>query len=134
MLEKLDALKLLQDTYLKVWAIYITWFNWFFGANLLAFSWILTSGPDKLKQQYLPSFVFFLLALVVIGIGVCIGMDLYGRAVRKKALELMMAEPRESEAINLIFGTPVAGLAPYTSIACHVTAGIVWLYVLFLKA
>jgi hypothetical protein len=134
---QLDGIKLMQDSYLKLWAIYVTWFNWFFGSNLLAFSWFITSGNDKLALQYMPFFMFFIIALVILGIFVVRGMGSYSKLVREKALELTKEKPDTIETVNLIFGGPVTELATWTSFLCHVVAGIAWgslgLYLLYMR-
>jgi hypothetical protein len=43
----LDAeLKRLRDTVFESWKVYMSWYTWFFGANLLVLGWILTRKAD----------------------------------------------------------------------------------------
>lgn len=46
-----EAFKLVHDSYTKIWSIYMAWFTWFFGINLLALGWIITA--DKLRVSIL---------------------------------------------------------------------------------
>ena len=41
--DNIVEIKLLQDTWIKVWQMYMTWFTWHFGINVAALGWALTS-------------------------------------------------------------------------------------------
>src|SRR5947209_20268404 len=64
-----DEIKVLQDTCLKVWNLYINWFTWSLGANLLAISWIATSKtkPNSVFVGGLALVMMFSLILCVVG-------------------------------------------------------------------
>ena len=44
------AIALLNEGVYKIWGLYITWYTWFFGSNLIVLSWIF------LNQGNSPSF------------------------------------------------------------------------------
>ena len=46
-----NELKRIQAGVFDAWCIYMTWYTWFFGANLIVLGWIFTQGMNPLKPR-----------------------------------------------------------------------------------
>ena|SRR5438270_10817016 len=114
-----DEIKVLQDTCLKVWNLYINWFTWSLGANLLAISWIATSKtkPNSVFVGGLGLVMMFSLILCVVG-SVFVGR--YFKAVAAQATMLAneanadpLGEVRiDDDSVSLIFGSNITNYVP----------------------
>jgi hypothetical protein len=123
-----DEIKVLQDTCLKVWNLYINWFTWSLGANLLAISWIATSKtkPNSVFVGGLGLVMMFSLILCVVG-SVFVGR--YFKAVAAQATMLANdanTDPTGQARINddsvrLIFGSNITHYVPL-AITCTLAA------------
>ena len=47
MAEVKSEFELIQDSYLRVWQIFMSWFTWFVNINLIALGWLLTAQIQK---------------------------------------------------------------------------------------
>jgi hypothetical protein len=132
-----DEIKVLQDTCLKVWNLYINWFTWSLGANLLAISWIATSKtkPNSVFVGGLGLVMMFSLILCVVG-SVFVGR--YFKAVAAQASMLANVANADAagqatideESVKLIFGSDITNYVPLaiTSTLAAVAAG--WLAII----
>jgi hypothetical protein len=126
MSKQFDELKLLQDSYLRVLAIYITWYTWFFGLNIIAFSWIMTS--KELRTEYLRMFVLYLEINLALAIVATWGMQKYRLHACKQGMEILCTRKRDMEilgewsdaekVIDGVFATPITKIVTPLIMIC----------------
>jgi hypothetical protein len=124
-----DELKLLQDSYFRTWTIYVNWYTWFFGWNILAFSWIMTS--KDLKLEYIPIFVAFMEVLLLCGMGTAYCMLKFNAVAYKRGQELLSERKDAGAAANGIFAIPITKFATGLIVACFCAGVVLWLYIYF---
>jgi hypothetical protein len=82
MFEPIDELKLLQDTYLRIWAIYMTFVTWFYGINIIAVAGFISSKDIGYSYVMLSaSCAIIIVVLVLCG---SVGMLKYHRHVYRR--------------------------------------------------
>jgi len=79
-----DEVKLLQDTYMKMWAMFMSWFTWFYNINLLALSWVLTSNSHDLRSQLVIPFVMLMEFCIAGGAIATVTMFVYRANVERR--------------------------------------------------
>jgi hypothetical protein len=126
---ELDELKLVQDAYMNVLSLFITWYTWFIGLNIVAFSWIVTTEEKKLNYQYLTAFVIFVCSQLILGEVMTVGMVLYCRGVRQRALELLTHRPDKEKAVWGVVPTEITYVACMCIFVCQIVFFVLWIYV-----
>ena len=79
-----DEIKLLQDSFLRTWAIYITWYTWFFG-TVVAYTLLLTQDHTKIQRHLLIAFVIFMELFMVMGFFAAHGMHRWACLITRHA-------------------------------------------------
>jgi hypothetical protein len=121
-----QEVSILVDTHMKVWAIYVNWFTWFFGMNLLALSWIVTS-PSPRKDFILP-LVLVLELCIAAAIGGTAVFYLYCRRSRERVKQLL-ADASTQQTIDGFFVGQLADYSCAGMIVIFFGVGAMWCYV-----
>ncbi len=122
-----EELRLLQDSSLRVWQMYMNWFTWFVGASLLALSWVLTS------QKPIENLVVALASLMsfnsVLGIGAVFFMSAYHNEIHRRGEVLAEAIVTQPPDIGAVLGDTIKRYARWATAATLAALLIVWVYV-----
>jgi hypothetical protein len=117
-----DEFELLQDSWLKIWQMYMAWFAWHVGFQLLGFGGVYS--VKELRPNYW-AVVIFMSVFGVTSFGASVLMTYYDVCTRRHAIAL-----RKDKA-PLIFGK---GIALYADIATTITNLMIlvgWVFVWF---
>ena len=87
---------------MKIWNMYINWFTWSLGANLLAISWIITS--DDIRPELITGLGLIMMFALGISIVGSIKAQAYFAAVERKGAVLLKNMGGETSDAELIFG------------------------------
>jgi hypothetical protein len=93
----LEEIKLLQTAYLKIYEIYFHWFTWFFGADVLSMSWVV-SGSEHLHGIALRIVMAVWLLCAALGIGASWSLGRYTNEVAREFNELTAKKPVQKSA------------------------------------
>jgi hypothetical protein len=127
-----EELRIVQDSYMRTWALYTNWYTWFLGLNVIAFGWVFSStvGGKEINREYLQFLVFFMEAMIVAGLAPAFAMRKYQALTSDKGLELLGDRPDRKELAQAIFATLPGKTVPIVIISIHVIAAVLWLFVL----
>jgi hypothetical protein len=101
-----DELKILHDSSMKIWQMYLTWFTWSLGANLLAMSYIVTR--EKVNADLVVGLGLIMIATLGLAIAGGLKMKLHYAAIDDRARALAPALGTDAYAVSLIFGSGIA--------------------------
>jgi hypothetical protein len=130
-----NELKRIQVAVFEAWKIYMTWYTWFFGANLLVLGWIFTRGTNPIKPR---DIVLLAGAWIIFNIfGIVSSMRLRAFTLKAKdqgaTLSRRLAESTESKSMLVSdLGFP-SELGRFGALANAISLGIncvLWLYLL----
>jgi drug/metabolite transporter superfamily protein YnfA len=76
--------ELIQDTYIRTWQIFISWYTWFSNINLIALGWIVTSQ----RVTNIGWFVLLMEFLTIAGLGAIVGLWSYCRSAHERVRSL----------------------------------------------
>jgi len=119
-----DEIKLLQDSFLRTWAIYITWYTWFFG-TVVAYTLLLTQDHTKIQRHLLIAFVIFMELFMVMGFFAAHGMHRYRNEIWRRARQLLGTS---AEAADGIFATSISKVATINIMFRHLVGAGLWLF------
>ena len=101
-----EEFRLLQDLSFKIMSLYLTWFIWALGLNLLVVAALFARGNEPM-----PDLVTGMGCLMIFGQGVAIGGGIqqvgYYHRILKRAGQLTPFA-KGSPATDLVFGRPIA--------------------------
>lgn len=90
-----SELEAIRDSLLKIWAIYMTWYTWFFGANLLVIGWLFTADhPPTAERTMLLSLAWIVFNTT--GLISSLKMRSYTTAASRHAAQLVDVVNRSS--------------------------------------
>jgi hypothetical protein len=114
-----SKIELLQDSWIKIWQIYMAWFSWHFGIQLFALGWIFST--EKAHPYVLHAAIFM---AIVTALGVCasIQMAAYDSSVRARAQNL-----DRSDDTSIIFGSVIAKYAVLATAATNALMLLAWM-------
>jgi hypothetical protein len=115
------------DTHMKVWTIYTNWLTWFFGANVLAISWIVTA--PTLRSEFVKPLIIVLELAMTSGIFATIVLYFYSRGLRRRAVVLLGESSIKDGTIGGLFATSFTNYGCGGLIFIYLSAAIMWLYV-----
>ncbi len=121
-----DELKLLQDTFMKIWNMYVSWFTWSLGANLLAISWIISSKSEPRPELIMGLGVVMTLALALSIIG-CFWARKFFDDMEARGKSLMAQA--EGVSVHLIFGGALSRSVSWLIPATLLIVLIAWVLV-----
>lgn len=121
-----DELKLVQDTYMRTWQIYISWFTWFANINILALGWVLISV--QARPELTRPFVWCMWFFIFGGVIATASTIIYSASSR--ALCRKLAGDRV-DTVSGILPSNVTLLAGVTIFLCLVVLAALWGYVAY---
>lgn len=116
---------ILQNSTIKIWQIYMTWFAWFIGANLFALSWIFTS--KEMKQGALFVLAIAMIFVDLLAIVAAAFMAITHNRAQKHADTLKVGTNKPN--VEMLFAKPLAFLAASGTAAAIFAGGLMWAYV-----
>lgn len=122
-----QEVSILVDTHMKVWAIHVNWLTWFFGMNLLALSWIVTSPSPR--TDFISPLVLILELCMVAGIGETVVLYLYCRRSRERVRQLLADASTKQQSIDGFFAARLADYSCAGTIVIFLGMGAMWCYV-----
>ena len=123
-------LRILQDSSMKIWQLYLTWFAWFFGMNVVALSWVLTN--DKAHGNLVISLAVLMVLFLVLGIGATLAFRTYYLATLTRADAVGLLMGQDCPDIRLIFGGAIARYSILTHPVGFALEICAWLYVAYI--
>jgi hypothetical protein len=115
-------LRLLQDSWTKVFQTYLTWFTWNFNTHILILGGVL-SIQQLQRNSVLIAFLTLMFALLAVGAS--IAMLVYHNQIRHRAAEL---EPT-TEA-KLVFGGALSGYMRISTLLTNLILVAAWGFLL----
>ncbi|RXH14857.1 hypothetical protein [Bradyrhizobium guangzhouense] len=124
-----EEAKLIQRGYLKIWEMFVHWFTWFFGADLLSMSWVLTSRTIHGRPLFAIAATW--VACTCIGIVLCLKMRSFTNTAMKR-LEALAADPSKlgDRSISLMLGYLVMSYAWKGAVGALIVTIPAWLVIL----
>jgi apolipoprotein N-acyltransferase len=122
-------LRLLQDSSMKIWQMYLTWFAWFFGINVLAISWVLTNTTAR--GELVVSLAILMILFLLLGIGATMKFKSYCTNINLRAHELSKSIGNDRPDVHLIFGGQITRYAVQTHPIGFGLEVLAWLYVAY---
>jgi hypothetical protein len=130
MSEAADELKLLQDSYLRIWSMYTNFMIWFYGANALGAAALSSSKDIGFTVASLTA--MYAIIMLAISLIAAVGMLKYQRRAYHRALVIVSG----NDAKTIVEGVLANGLAR-AAIICivisHPVVMMLWVGVAFLK-
>ena len=83
-----EEFKIVQDVYVKMWQMYLNWFTWFYGVNLLAMSWVFTS--EKMNKALVAGLALLMIFCLIMGVLLSFIMYSYSESARKIGRDLQV--------------------------------------------
>jgi hypothetical protein len=117
----------LQDAALKVWAMYLNWFTWSLGLNLLAISFITTR--DTIRADFLSGLSVIMSLSILLAIGAGVKMRTYYLAVLDRMSQLAEKIGNTSMDPYLLIGGGIGGYAAWAIPTVHLAALTGWIIV-----
>jgi hypothetical protein len=114
----------LQDAALKVWAMYINWFTWSLGLNLLAVSFITTR--EKIRPDFLTGVSSIMTLSIVLAIVAAFKMRSYYSAVIARMDALVAKSQNPSMDTYLMIGGGIGSYAAWAVPIVHIAALVGW--------
>jgi hypothetical protein len=131
-IEPLDELKLLQDSFFKFATNYLNFFTWFFGLNILAVTAVIST--KDVANSYISLVSYYALSVIVLGFIGSLGAAGYSNQVRRRALRLLAGQPDAEIILNGIFATKSTRISILTICLCHPLMFVLWVGILVLKS
>lgn len=130
-----NELQRIQKGVFESWRIYMSWYTWFFGANLIVLGWIFTK---EVKADLAAAITVFSAAWIIfniMGIVSAIRLQSYTRVAAKEALHLThrlaeLAGSSKEQHKNLGFPLDLARVAGFANAAALLVVVVLWLYLL----
>jgi hypothetical protein len=127
-----ESFKLIQDSLLRIWAIFVQWFTWFFGAELLTLTWILapTGGASDVNTNNKlilgVAFLWAFCSLVAVAATAAIGLITYRGTVSMSILAETFPRKTSAQIENILTPWPI--LYPAVGMALALLAALcVWI-------
>jgi hypothetical protein len=99
----LEDAKLIQAGFLKNWDMFIHWFTWFFGANLLTMSWVVTG--THIHGGPLIALSLTWIVCTLIGMYLCRLMGKYTQSTNELLKELFTSPNQlRDSSVSLVTG------------------------------
>jgi hypothetical protein len=127
----LEELKLLQDSMLRIWQIYINWYTWFVGTSVVALSWMIARPEETSKSGLVEPVAAFLSFACVLGAVAGVAIGLHRRQTRKRATALSAKIVEHQFDPSVFLGGTITFLAVPATIATLIFLLVVWLGVGF---
>jgi hypothetical protein len=86
-----EEIKLIADSYSKFWTIYVGWFTWFFGINVAAMAFLVTSYRKVTDKYLLYALCLFMATCCAIGLVAAVKMIDYAQQVAARVAFLKPA-------------------------------------------
>ena len=122
--DNLAEIKILQDAWIKIWQMYMTWFTWHFGINVVGLGWAL-SRDLKSNDLRLQAGTGALLMVFFATLTIFVALKMRGfhiaTAERARSLELGVHH-------SLIFGEPLARYACFATLVANIAILIAWVF------
>ncbi|WP_331292419.1 MULTISPECIES: hypothetical protein [Methylobacterium] len=129
--QKWDELKLSTDTYMKLWAIYVTWFNWFFGINVASMAYVVAT-KDNIQSILVYPLCIFMSVCVLIGIATSMLMTNYCGKVRNHANEIsdkVNIDFNHKTNSNVVTANPMMYVASWLIMASLTWTLLAWIFI-----
>lgn len=124
-----EEAKIIQKGYLKIWQVFMYWFTWFFGADLLAMSWVVTARNFHGWPGSVLAAVWIVCA--ILGIVVCILMGIYTKRTSERFEALAeRSRPLANREVSLMLGNIVTSYAWIASALALVLTIPAWIILL----
>jgi hypothetical protein len=118
-------LKLLQDSTMKIWQIYISWFTWSLGLNLLSLG--LVVSKEIVRKEVLGGLAIIMIVSLILSIAAGFLHRAHYLETLKRAGELARVLGGDNQNVNLIFGGKVGRYASIAIPITHFAALIGWI-------
>jgi hypothetical protein len=122
------------DGLYKVWRIYMMWYTWFFGANLLAMTWVFTRGSDTGDAPWLlcAAWLFFNLLAIAVACGILYHTSTAG-ARANSILRTLSETSRSTAQLEVSFAFPVGVAKLCASLTAVSLVGnvVLWTYLIY---
>lgn len=112
-------LKLLQDGWLKIWQMYLTWFAWHFGIHVGALAAFIGNLDKRGVKENVLAIVLFMIALNFTSIVASWQMRKFDKRVYERAQCC-------AERADLLFGDPIAQTGRWATLASNVLILVAW--------
>lgn len=126
--QKWDEIKLSADNYTKIWSIYLTWFNWFFGINVGAMAYIAAT-KDNVKNTLVYPLCGFMLGCVIIGIITACLMVIYSNSVTRHAVfiaEKIFQDTNHRADAKVVTASPMTNIVSWLILITLVWTFVAW--------
>jgi hypothetical protein len=127
-----DEIRLLQDTTMRVWQMYMNYFTWFYGINVFALSLVLTSEKVLKEEGTRKTFGVIMtgticVSIVLAVVAACFFVDYYMR-VRARAVVLEAGTASGARDVQAILGWRIGRLAMISIPIAFASIFVPWLY------
>ena len=120
---KWDELKLLQDSWIKIWQTYMTWFTWHFGIHIVAMGGIFAKRPLWFEGVAASVFMVFFTTLAIIASW---AMITYDNETRQRAHCLAK---NSAVGTNVILGGAVIRVARWATGITNLFVLVAWVFI-----
>src|SRR5205807_9747528 len=114
--EEWMELQLLQDSTMRIWQIYISWFTWSLGLNLLSLGLIVSK--EIVRKEVLGGIAIIMIFSLILSIAASFVQHTHYLETLKRARQLARGIGGDNKGVELILGGRVGR---YTSIAIPIT-------------
>jgi hypothetical protein len=118
-----DELKLIQDTYMRVWQNLVVWFTWFININVLALGWIV-SAQNAL--HLVKPFAVVMVLLCILGSISLVVIYRYSKSSVEDARRIKISDQK---LLRSIVPTPLTNSVCLAMILTIVAVGCMWVVV-----
>jgi hypothetical protein len=116
-----EELKLLQNSFIKIWQSYMVWFSWHFFVHLTAIGAVLTVPALQEHALLASAFMGF---FGLLGAGAAVQMASYDYAARRRFAEL---ETRP--ASTALLASPILGYARWACLITKAMLVVAWIVI-----
>jgi hypothetical protein len=126
----LEEAKMIQAGFLKIWEIFFHWFTWFFGANLLTMSWVVTG--THVHGAPLAALGLTWIACTVLGLIACYQVGEYTRRTDRR-MSALVVDPNQlrDRSVSLMIALNVTRYASKATVAALAITIPAWLFLMY---
>ena len=117
-----DKLKLIQDSWFKMWSMYLSWFSWHFGIQSGALALVVANESAKKYINYMT-----LLMLFVDTLAIFVSLAMF-RLVRDVSSEVSLLDNNSYN--SCIMGISLSKFATFATLSVHLAIVVSWLLAL----
>ncbi|WP_144426271.1 hypothetical protein [Methylobacterium sp. ARG-1] len=126
-LTKWDEIKLIADTYMKTWAIFVAWFSWFFGINVAAMAYVAVSDKPIRPELIFPLCAFMALC-VVFGSTAAVLISMYSHNCKKRVKTISLRYKYDIDT-NAVLASPALNIAGWVILASLIWTLLAWVVI-----